>query len=81
MTWQVFRGRRGSPRMNAADTPGAGRPVPDEGPSEGEPRVRGESLHDRITSFLMAVVIGATLVVAWLVLWVLGLFGITTTVL
>jgi len=31
-----------------------------------EPRVLGESLYDRVTSFLMAVVLGALLVVAWL---------------
>lgn len=47
----------------------AGEPsAPEEQPREIEPKVRGESLHDQITSFLMAVVIGATLVVAWLVL-------------
>jgi hypothetical protein len=33
-----------------------------------EPVVRGESLHDRVTSILMAVVIGALLVVGWLLL-------------
>ncbi len=31
-----------------------------------EPRVLGESLYDRVTSLLMAVVLGALLVVAWL---------------
>ncbi|MEO6810180.1 MAG: hypothetical protein ABI353_13785 [Isosphaeraceae bacterium] len=31
-----------------------------------EPKVRGESRYDRITSFLMAVVVGALLVVGWL---------------
>jgi hypothetical protein len=33
-----------------------------------EPVVRGESLHDRVTSILMASVIGALLVVGWLLL-------------
>lgn len=33
-----------------------------------EPAVRGESLHDRVTSILMAVVVGALLVVGWLLL-------------
>src|SRR4051794_23801727 len=33
-----------------------------------DPRVWGESLHDRVTSILMAVVIGAMLVVGWLLL-------------
>jgi hypothetical protein len=33
-----------------------------------EPRVRGESLYDRVTSLLMAVVIGAVMVVGWLAL-------------
>jgi hypothetical protein len=31
-----------------------------------EPKVRGESLYDQVTSLLMAVVIGATLVLGWL---------------
>jgi len=35
-------------------------------PSGFEPRVLGESLYDRVTSLLMAVVLGALLVVAWL---------------
>src|SRR5262249_44116880 len=33
-----------------------------------EPAVRGESLYDRVTSILMAVVIGALCVVGWLLL-------------
>ena len=33
-----------------------------------EPRVLGESRHDRVTSFLMAVILGAMLVVGWLAL-------------
>src|SRR5439155_9049060 len=33
-----------------------------------EPRVLGESPYDRVTSFLMAVVLGAILVVGWLAL-------------
>ncbi|WP_406699923.1 hypothetical protein V5E97_13855 [Singulisphaera sp. Ch08] len=37
-------------------------------PQEGrpEPQVRGESIYDRVTSLLMAIVIGALLVVGWL---------------
>jgi hypothetical protein len=35
---------------------------------EGEPTVRGESRYDKVTSFLMAVVLGAMLVVGWLAL-------------
>ena len=31
-----------------------------------EPKIRGESKYDRVTSMLMAVVVGVTLVVAWL---------------
>jgi len=31
-----------------------------------EPQVRGESLYDRVSSFLMALVVGAALVVGWL---------------
>jgi hypothetical protein len=34
----------------------------------GEPTVRGESKYDKVTSFLMAVVLGAMLVVGWLAL-------------
>jgi hypothetical protein len=34
----------------------------------GEPTVRGESRYDKVTSFLMAVVLGAMLVVGWLAL-------------
>ena len=33
-----------------------------------EPQVRGESIYDRVTSLLMAIVIGALLVVGWLAL-------------
>jgi hypothetical protein len=45
----------------------------DPGPSnpsrmDGEPTVRGESRYDKVTSFLMAVVLGAMLVVGWLAL-------------
>src|SRR4051794_41975045 len=39
-----------------------------QAPSPPEPVVRGESLYDRVTSFLMAVVVGALLVVGWLAL-------------
>jgi hypothetical protein len=35
-------------------------------PAAFEPQVRGESLYDRVTSMLMAVVVGAVLVVGWL---------------
>lgn len=37
-------------------------------PGAPEPRVRGESPYDRVTSMLMAIVIGALLVVGWLAL-------------
>lgn len=37
-------------------------------PPAAEPIVRGESLYDRVTSLLMAVVVGACLVVGWLTL-------------
>jgi hypothetical protein len=45
----------------------------DPGPGDpsrmaGEPTVRGESRYDKVTSFLMAVVLGAMLVVGWLAL-------------
>ncbi len=46
----------------------AAAPTPAEAPSPPEPIVRGESLYDRVTSFLMAVVVGAFLVVGWLAL-------------
>jgi len=36
------------------------------GPERPEPKVLGESLYDRVTSMLMAIVAGAVLVVAWL---------------
>ncbi len=39
-----------------------------EPPAELEPRVLGESRYDQVTSFLMAVVLGAILVVGWLAL-------------
>jgi hypothetical protein len=39
-----------------------------ESPAELEPRVLGESRYDQVTSFLMAVVLGAILVVGWLAL-------------
>ncbi|WP_422929985.1 hypothetical protein [Singulisphaera sp. PoT] len=35
-------------------------------PDPMQPQVRGESLYDRVSSFLMALVVGATLVVGWL---------------
>ena len=38
-------------------------------PVEIEPTVRGESKYDQVTSFLMAVVLGAILVVGWLALF------------
>jgi hypothetical protein len=44
--------------------PGAG----DPSRMAGEPTVRGESRYDKVTSFLMAVVLGAMLVVGWLAL-------------
>src|SRR5829696_1742643 len=37
-------------------------------PARPEPVVRGESRYDRVTSFLMAVVVGALLIVGWLAL-------------
>jgi hypothetical protein len=40
----------------------------DPGPDELETKVRGESRYDQVTSFLMAVVLGAILVVGWLAL-------------
>jgi hypothetical protein len=53
--------------MSAAERPHRDPSTPD--PSIAfEPSVRGESLHDRVTSILMAVVIGAMLVVGWLLL-------------
>src|SRR5580693_10286746 len=44
--------------------PGAG----DPSRMAGEPTVRGESRYDKVTSLLMAVVLGAMLVVGWLAL-------------
>lgn len=43
-------------------------PKVDEAPELSEPRVIGETKYDRITSLLMAVVLGAILVVGWLAL-------------
>src|SRR4051812_10447350 len=53
------------PATTTPDTPATTPPAPPEPP---EPVVRGESTYDRVTSFLMAVVVGALLVVGWLVL-------------
>src|SRR4051812_50133595 len=53
------------PATTTPDTPATTPPAPPEPP---EPVVRGESLYDRVTSFLMAVVVGALLVVGWLAL-------------
>src|SRR4051812_6707786 len=47
--------------MTPSSTPA---PPREEGPPE--PQVRGESIYDRVTSLLMAIVIGALLVVGWL---------------
>jgi hypothetical protein len=41
-------------------------PVTEEEEEPFEPRVRGESLYDRITSMMMAVVMGALIVAGWL---------------
>lgn len=41
-------------------------PKAEKNPPAFEPRVLGESLYDRVTSLLMAVVLGALLVVGWL---------------
>src|SRR4051794_39880579 len=43
-------------------------PTPTSGTVPIEPRVRSESLYDRVTSLLMAVVLGASIVVGWLAL-------------
>src|SRR5262249_13484930 len=48
------------------DNPAATGPSPAS--PNAEPRVRGESSYDRVTSFLMATVLGAILVVGWLAL-------------
>jgi hypothetical protein len=47
-------------------TPPQAPPGPDASAAPPEPIVRGESLYDRVTSMLMAVVVGAVLVVGWL---------------
>jgi hypothetical protein len=56
--------------MNSAnatrDMPGA--TTTNSAPPQGEARIRGESSYDRVTSFLMATVLGAILVVGWLAL-------------
>jgi hypothetical protein len=46
----------------------SGGPVSTTAAPAAEPIVRGESLYDRVTSLLMAVVVGAILVVGWLTL-------------
>src|SRR4051812_3884046 len=53
------------PATTTPDTPATTPPAPPEPP---EPVVRGESTYDRVTSFLMAVVVGALLIVGWLAL-------------
>jgi hypothetical protein len=51
------------------DTSPAGAPGEASAPAPAfVPRVRGESFYDRVTSILMAVVVGAMLVVGWLLL-------------
>jgi hypothetical protein len=47
---------------------GADNLTPTPGADPTGPRVRGESLYDRVTSLLMAVVLGALIVVGWLAL-------------
>lgn len=51
--------------MTAAATLG---PRKEQAAADREPRILGESAYDRVTSFLMAVVLGALLVVGWLAL-------------
>ncbi|AGA29350.1 hypothetical protein [Singulisphaera acidiphila] len=46
---------------------GTSTPAPTQG-ERPEPQVRGESIYDQVTSLLMAIVIGALLVVGWLAL-------------
>jgi hypothetical protein len=48
--------------------PAKGRPETEDPASAAEAKVRGESSYDRVTSFLMATVLGAILVVGWLAL-------------
>lgn len=50
--------------MNALSPP----PPTPTSPAPPEPKVRGESIYDQVTSMLMAIVIGALLVVGWLAL-------------
>lgn len=52
--------------MSVSAPPAEARPIA-KAPAR-EPRVLGESRYDRVTSFLMAVVLGAMLVVGWLAL-------------
>ena len=57
----------GSPAPRPA-APEAKPKLPDPPPANVEPRILGESSYDRVTSFLMASVLGAVLVVGWLAL-------------
>ncbi len=43
-------------------------PAPAKPQGHLEPQVRGESIYDQVTSLLMAIVVGALLVVGWLTL-------------
>ncbi len=55
----------------AATTAAQAPPAPEVTPSWAEPRVRGESLYDRVTSALYASVGGAALVFGWLsLIWI-----------
>ena len=42
------------------------KPTPEPEPGQGEARIYGETSYDRVTSFLLAVVLGAMLVFGWL---------------
>ena len=55
-----------SPAKATRDKPEGTSPSPASPAAEAQ--VRGESSYDRVTSFLMAVVLGAILVVGWLAL-------------
>ncbi len=63
----LFRQRLQGARPNDNDHP-RGRAADPSQAVEVEPKVRGESRYDKVTSFLMAVVLGAILVVGWLAL-------------
>lgn len=56
-----------------ADRPAGAQAKPQAGKDALEPKVRGESQYDRITSILMAVVVGACIIAGWL-----GLVYMTT---